>query len=151
MDLFGWRSDLPDVYSDFDLTLLTSRSEGTPLALLETMACRKPFVAPPVGGIPDLVAGPASEDGGARYFQNAALTSREPRAMSLAILRLLLDQSLRERMGQNALQFVLTRFSAERLARDTAALYLKLLGAHAPKTANLHPLPVREQAVTEPR
>jgi glycosyltransferase involved in cell wall biosynthesis len=125
--LLGWRSDLTDVYSDFDLTFLTSLSEGTPLALLETMASGKPFVSPRIGGVPDLVFGQDCEDGGVRYFQNAALANREPRALSNGIVRLLLDQPLRERMGMAARQFAIARFSADRLANDLAALYSKLL------------------------
>lgn len=125
--LLGWRSDLSNVYSDFDLTLLTSLTEGTPLALLETMACGKPFVAPRIGGVPDLVFGKAREERGVAYFQNAALADRAPWALSKGILRLLLDEPLREQMGGAARQFVLERFSADRLANDLAALYSKLL------------------------
>ncbi|MBE9166968.1 glycosyltransferase family 4 protein [Pleurocapsales cyanobacterium LEGE 06147] len=43
-----------DLLSSYDLTLLpTVGPEGTPLVLLESMACGVPFVAYGVGGIPD--------------------------------------------------------------------------------------------------
>jgi len=148
--LLGWRNDLSDVYSDFDLTFLTSLSEGTPLALLETMACGKPFVAPRIGGVPDLVFGQDREVGGVSYFQNAALANREPRALANGILRLLFDQPLRERMGEAARQFVISKFSADRLANDLAALYSKLLMAtRREKYVEVHSLAVQERAVPE--
>jgi glycosyltransferase involved in cell wall biosynthesis len=56
--------------SAFDVFALSSRSEGTPVTLLEAMAARVPLVVTGVGGIPDVV-GPAeaivvsSEDAGA--------------------------------------------------------------------------------------
>jgi glycosyltransferase involved in cell wall biosynthesis len=43
-----------DLLSSYDLTLLpTIGAEGSPLVLLESMACGVPFVAYGVGGIPD--------------------------------------------------------------------------------------------------
>jgi len=150
--LLGWRSDLADVYSDFDLALLTSRNEGTPLALLETMACGKPFVAPAIGGVLDLVRGQAFEEGSVSYFQNAALADREPRAMCSAILRLLLDEGLRDQMAKSARRFVMERFSADRLADDLAGLYLRLLfeaGRH--RRSEPPELAVPEPAVTDER
>jgi glycosyltransferase involved in cell wall biosynthesis len=42
----------------FDAFVLSSRTEGTPIALLEAMNARIPIVATSVGGVPDVV-GPA--------------------------------------------------------------------------------------------
>jgi glycosyltransferase involved in cell wall biosynthesis len=54
--LVGAHSDMPAVLADLDLVLLTSRSEGLPVALVEAAAAGKPVVATPVGGVPELVA-----------------------------------------------------------------------------------------------
>ena len=39
----------------FDLFLLTSKIEGTPISMLEAMSCNTQILVPPVGGIPDIV------------------------------------------------------------------------------------------------
>ena len=46
----GFRKDIPEVLSIFDVFILTSHSEGTPVVLLEAMASKCPVVASAVGG-----------------------------------------------------------------------------------------------------
>ena len=53
--LVGLRTDMVGVLSDLDLVLLTSRSEGLPVALIEAAAAGKPVVATNVGGISEIV------------------------------------------------------------------------------------------------
>ena len=43
------------LYRDCDVVVLTSRSEGIPLVLMEAMARSKPVLAPAITGIPELV------------------------------------------------------------------------------------------------
>lgn len=55
-DLVLWRGVVPNagaLFRGFDAFLLSSRTEGTPLALLEAMASKVPIVATRVGGVPD--------------------------------------------------------------------------------------------------
>jgi len=50
------RHQLPALYSAADLVVLTSRSEGIPLTLMEAMALGRLVLAPAITGIPELVS-----------------------------------------------------------------------------------------------
>ncbi len=49
------RGQLDEEYGRADLVVLTSRSEGIPLVLMEAMMRGKPVLAPAITGIPELV------------------------------------------------------------------------------------------------
>ena len=49
------RTDLPGYYRHADLVVMTSKSEGIPVVLMEAMAHEKLVLAPAITGIPELV------------------------------------------------------------------------------------------------
>ena len=51
----GSRTDIAELLSGFDVFALPSIAEGTPVTILEAMACGLPVVASRVGGIPEVV------------------------------------------------------------------------------------------------
>ncbi len=55
VEWLGHVEDMPSFLAGLDLLVLTSRNEGLPLAAVEAMAAGVPVVAPPVGGVPDLL------------------------------------------------------------------------------------------------
>jgi glycosyltransferase involved in cell wall biosynthesis len=113
VDLPGWRDDLERVYAGFDLALLTSRNEGTPVALIEAAAAGVPAVATRVGGVPSVV-----EDG----VTGLLVPPGDPEALAEAVLALLRDPERRKAMGRAARDRA-TRFRAERLLGDIDGLY----------------------------
>lgn len=116
----GWRRDLAEVYADLDVVALTSLNEGSPVALIEAMAAARAVAATRVGGVGDVV-----RDG----ETGLTVPPRAPQAMAGAMLRLLRDPELRERLGRAARAEVYPRFSARRLCDDVASLYLQTLAA----------------------
>jgi glycosyltransferase involved in cell wall biosynthesis len=49
------RERLPELYAEADVVVLTSRSEGLPVTLMEAMAMERVVLAPKITGIPELV------------------------------------------------------------------------------------------------
>jgi glycosyltransferase involved in cell wall biosynthesis len=81
-----WAGILPDpsrLMSAFDVLVLSSRTEGTPMALLEAMAAAVPVVATAVGGIPDVLT---DEHG-------LLVPSEDPLALANAIRAVYLDRT----------------------------------------------------------
>jgi len=112
--LLGWRSDLPAIYSATDVVALTSRNEGTPVALIEAMAAGTAVVATSVGGVPDLVA-----DG----VNGLLVPFGDGAAMADALTRLRLNPDERGRFGARGRTDVVGRYGAARLAGDLDELY----------------------------
>jgi len=114
----GWRRDLATIYAASDVFLLTSRNEGTPVALIEAMASGIPGVSTDVGGVKDVIV---SDQAGARVGEHRA------EALALPVVRYLADPVRRRESGLTARAAVLDRFSLDRLVDDVRRLYRELL------------------------
>lgn len=118
VDFLGWRPDVPDVVRAVDVVALPSLNEGLPLAVLEAMACGRPVVATPVGGVAEAV-----ED----RRTGLLIPPNEPETLAAAIGVLLDDEPLRARLGQQARLAVEERFSLPRVVTRVERLYQELL------------------------
>jgi glycosyltransferase involved in cell wall biosynthesis len=112
--LLGFRRDVPAVLPLLDVFVLSSRTEGFGLSLLEAMASRVPVVASAAEGILEIV-----EDG------KCGLTfdPGDAEGMVRCVLRLWGDCALRERLADAAYGRVLTRFSLANAAGAFCGLY----------------------------
>jgi len=117
--MLGWRRDLDVINAASDVFLLTSRNEGTPVALIEAMASGVPGVSTNVGGVKDVIHDPSV--GRLAPFGDAD-------ALATAVLGLLADDSARKAAGTAARAHVLARYSVDRLVSDIDALYRRVTG-----------------------
>ncbi|MFT5086120.1 MAG: glycosyltransferase involved in cell wall biosynthesis [Candidatus Latescibacterota bacterium] len=113
----GWREDIYAALATMDLFALPSINEGMGKALVEAMYAGLPCVATRVGGVPELV-----EDGKEGFIVSAAA----PRELADALLKLLLDESLRARCGAAGRRRA-TAYSAAEMIRKIEALYEDIL------------------------
>src|SRR6185437_1877247 len=51
----GYQRDVSSYYNFFDILLLASANEGTPVVAIEALAAGRPVVSTRVGGVPDVV------------------------------------------------------------------------------------------------
>lgn len=126
----GWQRDPARIYTDLNIVCLTSRNEGTPVALIETMAAGRPFVATRVGGVPDLMVGEGTKHAeGFEVFANGVLVPPDdPPALASALRYLAERPDLRRAMGSVGQAAVLKRFSKDRMLQEIESIYAELLG-----------------------
>ena len=113
----GWWADMPSAMVDLDLAVLSSRNEGTPVALIEAAACGIPAVATAVGGVRTVV-----DDG----VTGLLVPPQDPASLASAISSLLEDPAKRLEMARAA-RARSREFSSARLVEDIRALYASLL------------------------
>jgi glycosyltransferase involved in cell wall biosynthesis len=117
----GWWRDLEAVYYGSDIVALTSDNEGTPVCLIEALACGRAVVATNVGGVADVLA-----DG--RFGVLVPPGRLEPFAAALRRLADPAERAKYEGVGRSA---TLARYDVSRLVSDIEALYDELTAAPA--------------------
>ena len=117
--LLGQREDAAAVYSAADAFVLSSRSEGLPLVLLEAMSAGLPVVATAVGGVPDVLR----NSGGGILVEPAS-----PPALAEGMTRLLTGSELCADLGARGAEAVKRRYSAQAMAMNYLAVFRQVLG-----------------------
>lgn len=116
--LVGFRPDALSYMKAFDIFVMSSITEGLGTSVLDAMACRRPIVATRAGGIPEVVTPEVA----------ALVPPKDDRALAHEMLSLLEDAPRRTRMGEAGRAHVEQHFSAERMVRETIAVYERLVG-----------------------
>ncbi|GAA4604533.1 glycosyltransferase family 4 protein [Actinoallomurus liliacearum] len=117
--MLGWRADVETVYAAADLVILTSDNEGMPVSLIEAGMAGLPCVATQVGSVAEVV----------RDGETGLLARRDTHELTRHIVRLLEDEPLRRKMGDEARAWTTTRFGPERLVSDIAEIYASIAEA----------------------
>ena len=112
--LLGQRDDVDQLLHAADAGVLTSRTEGLPLTLMEAMSAAKPVVSTAVGGVPELV-----QDG----VQGLLASAGNIRAISDALLLLAEQPDLATSMGRRGRQTIAESYSMQVVAQAYESLY----------------------------
>jgi glycosyltransferase involved in cell wall biosynthesis len=111
-----WHGAKPNAsryFPGFDVFVLSSRTEGTPIALFEAMAAEVPIVATAVGGVPAVVS------------ENEALLipSEDPQALADAIRRVRSEPEMARARATRARRRLERDFSVASWLREYAKVY----------------------------
>jgi glycosyltransferase involved in cell wall biosynthesis len=110
----GRRDDVTAITADLTIALLPSLREAQGISILEAMALRRPVVAAAVGGIPEVIT-----DG----LDGLLVPPADPAALAAAVVRLIRDPGLRERIGEAGYRTVADRFSIDAQVRRVEEVY----------------------------
>ncbi len=112
--LLGRRSDISTLFAAADATLLCSRVEGFPNALIEAQYLGCPIVSTDAGGAVETFMN------GRTGFLHA---QEDVEGMADSLVKLLTNNALRAQFSRNARIFAAERFGLEDMVRATDALY----------------------------
>ncbi len=112
----GFRTDMPDVMASLDILVSASWAEPFGRVLIEAMAAGKPVVATAAGGAPEVV-----QDG----ITGVLVPPRDSQAIANAVLYILQDSQVRQKMGHAGQRRAQEYFSLDQNIKETQAVYEK--------------------------
>jgi len=113
----GFRGDAPSLLAAFDALVISSRSEGLPVVMLEAIAAGTPVAAFAVGGIPDLL-GEAS---------GWLAPAGDVAALARTLAALAADPDGARARAETAKAILASRFGVERWLDQLDAVYARAL------------------------
>jgi glycosyltransferase involved in cell wall biosynthesis len=120
VELWGFRSDIPQVLSEATIACLPSYREGLPKSLLEAMAASLPCVTTDVPGCREAV-----RDGDNGFL----VPAQDAHALADALQRLIANPALARRMGERGRERLEQEFSTHLVNESTLALYQSMLAS----------------------
>ncbi|MEB0048301.1 MULTISPECIES: glycosyltransferase family 4 protein [unclassified Pseudomonas] len=112
----GYQTDMGLWWRQLDALVISSRTEGTPMILLEAMQAGVPVVAFAVGGIPDVL-----ED----HHNGLLAAPTDSAALARHIATLLSEPALARTLSDNARRTQLDRYDLKALAERWSQLYIR--------------------------
>jgi len=114
----GFRQDTAALYAAADVFVLSSRSEGLPMVILEAMMAGLPVVSTRVGGIPDAVGDHA-----------LLVDPAQPEQLAAAMGQLMNEPAWAKRLGIEGKKYVQQRFGVDRMVDEYVGWYRRVLSA----------------------
>lgn len=109
----GERTDVPCLLRALDLFVLTSRWEGCPLSVLESMAAGTPVLVTNAPGSTEVI----------KHGYNGVVAQPDPASVAEGIAKLATMPGFAAQLTQNALAEVHSRFDCARMVAETLAVY----------------------------
>jgi len=110
------QKQLPQELNKSEIFILPSFYEGCPKALLEAMSCALPCITTNVQGIKEII----------KHKENGYLCETNANSIRKAILEVLKDKALQQKIGQNARKTILQNFSLEKILEKEIKIYQSL-------------------------
>lgn len=115
-----WDERVADLMGGFELFVLSSRTEGLPVTVMEAMLAGLPIVATDVGSIREEVT--PGENG-------LIVPPEDPKALAAAIDELMADDERRAAMGRRSREVAEQMFTLDAMVERYCAVYEGILGA----------------------
>ena len=124
----GFIDDMVSFYAALDVFVLSSFSEGMPLALIEAMAAGVPVVATRTGGVEEVVSTSVGGSEGVIISDRGRLVPPgDPEAMAACIRNALLFPQESRMLADKAKAYVRESLSLEEMVRKTEEVYEEVL------------------------
>ncbi len=118
VEIWGWRTDMAQVYRECHVVCLPSYREGFPMVLLEAAACGRPLVSTDVEGCREAVV---------HNYSGLLVPARNATALAEALADLINNPAKRMTFGANARAIVVKEFSIPVVINHTFAVYREVL------------------------
>ncbi|HAM39050.1 MAG: hypothetical protein A2474_00890 [Elusimicrobia bacterium RIFOXYC2_FULL_34_12] len=113
----GFRNDIPQILSIFDIFVLSSYTEGLCTSLIDAMAVGLPIIATNVGGVPELIA---------ENINGFQVLPDNPAQIYEAVMKLVKDRNLLNRFSElNKIKA--KEFSKDRMIENTEHVYWEMI------------------------
>ena len=101
-----------------DIVILPSLSEGTPTVMFEALACKTPFIATRVGGIPDVIT---------HNLTGILIEPNNTQAIANAIINLLKDYNTQKKLAENGYNLIKNQYTMDITALNLLKLFKTVL------------------------
>ena len=99
-----------------DIVALTSKNEGTPVSIIESMASGTASISTNVGGVSDIIENEVS----------GIIAPNNVKEFGDALLKIISNENLRKKIGKNGKKKVLSLYNYNVLVKNTEKLYESL-------------------------
>ncbi len=116
------------IFDSFDVFALPSVSESFGIAYLEAWLCKKPVIGARIGSTACVI----DED-----INGLLVNPAEPQDLARALIELLSNSALRERMGRSGHDKTIAQYTWDKVTDKVESLYVELAGVRGPGRLSL--------------